>query len=249
MAESNATKTWVVTSGRPRKSHAALNGVTVPLDQVFDNGMRWPGDPAGGVDNNAGCTCSLSVNIPDGASAMDEAEFDRLYEAQQSSMTREQRDIHSVYEGGGARKVNSYLRGNYEDVFNEPMPAGSDIASQGFTYDEMVDGIKAVQKTQTFETDQTLYRGIKNRLFNDVKPGQEIVDNGFLSTTSDASRAEGFFAHEGQGVVMELRVPAGTHFSVGEWIEREFILPPGTKAVVAEISEDGSRMVLEVVSG
>lgn len=52
-------KTWQVNSGNPRTDHAAMAGETVAIDEVFSNGMRWPGDPAGGADNNAGCECSL----------------------------------------------------------------------------------------------------------------------------------------------------------------------------------------------
>ncbi len=53
------TKTWVVNSGNPRSAHASLAGVTVGIDDVFPNGQRWPGDPAGGAENNANCQCSL----------------------------------------------------------------------------------------------------------------------------------------------------------------------------------------------
>ncbi len=54
------TKTWTVTSARPRPSHAAMHGQTVPLGKPFSNGMDGPGDPAGGADEVAGCTCTLS---------------------------------------------------------------------------------------------------------------------------------------------------------------------------------------------
>lgn len=53
------TKTWVVTSRNPRPGHAALDGVTVRLDDVFDNGMRWPGEWSGGAENVANCMCEL----------------------------------------------------------------------------------------------------------------------------------------------------------------------------------------------
>lgn len=58
-----ATKTWVVTSGNPRSSHAAMNGETVPLSRNFSNGMAWPGDGAiGDPDELAGCQCELVIN-------------------------------------------------------------------------------------------------------------------------------------------------------------------------------------------
>lgn len=53
------TKTWQVNSGNPRPEHAAMNGETVDIGDLFSNGMRWPGDPAGGADNNANCECSV----------------------------------------------------------------------------------------------------------------------------------------------------------------------------------------------
>lgn len=54
------TKTWHVTSTRPRTSHAAIDGLTVPLDAVFPNGCRWPGDVFAGSAESSGCTCHLT---------------------------------------------------------------------------------------------------------------------------------------------------------------------------------------------
>jgi HK97 family phage portal protein len=50
-------KTWIVTSGNPRASHAALNGESVPVTGNFSNGARWPGDPDLDVDETANCAC------------------------------------------------------------------------------------------------------------------------------------------------------------------------------------------------
>lgn len=58
------TKTWTTTSSKPRSSHAGMNGETVGIDEVFSNGMNGPGDPAGGVDEVAGCSCVLDVTVP-----------------------------------------------------------------------------------------------------------------------------------------------------------------------------------------
>lgn len=52
------SKTWVA-SGAPNSRHAALDGETVPLGEPFSNGGQYPGDPALGVDETAGCLCSL----------------------------------------------------------------------------------------------------------------------------------------------------------------------------------------------
>jgi len=56
------TKTWRTTSSNPRSSHARLNGETVPLDDDFSNGLKWPGsigDPA----ETAGCKCAVDINF------------------------------------------------------------------------------------------------------------------------------------------------------------------------------------------
>lgn len=57
----DARKRWVVRSSNPRKSHAAMNGQTVPIDEKFGNGMDWPGDWAGGPDEVCGCQCTIEV--------------------------------------------------------------------------------------------------------------------------------------------------------------------------------------------
>lgn len=51
-------KVWTVTSSNSR--HPELDGESVPLGEPFSNGLQYPGDPTGGVDQVAGCTCLLS---------------------------------------------------------------------------------------------------------------------------------------------------------------------------------------------
>ena len=59
-------KTWIVTSGNPRDSHARMNGETVPYDEPFSNGAYFPGDSQHlGVDDVAGCTCVVELTIND----------------------------------------------------------------------------------------------------------------------------------------------------------------------------------------
>lgn len=57
-------KTWVVTSSNPRDTHASMNSETVPYDDTFSNGARFPGDTGAlDVDEVAGCTCVLELSI------------------------------------------------------------------------------------------------------------------------------------------------------------------------------------------
>lgn len=60
-----ATKTWEVTSGNPRPSHAAMNGETVPYAEPFSNGAMWPGDTdALDASEVANCMCAVVIDIP-----------------------------------------------------------------------------------------------------------------------------------------------------------------------------------------
>jgi hypothetical protein len=52
------SKTWQVNSQNPRPEHAAMNGETVGIGELFSNGARWPGDPVLGADGNSNCQCS-----------------------------------------------------------------------------------------------------------------------------------------------------------------------------------------------
>lgn len=56
-----AEKVWTVTSGNPRPSHAEMDGQSTPVGEVFSNGMQWPGDPNGGVDEVSNCSCILGI--------------------------------------------------------------------------------------------------------------------------------------------------------------------------------------------
>ena len=55
-------KTWVVTSQNPRKSHAAVNGETVPHHEEFSNGAQWPGDDALDAADVANCRCQIELS-------------------------------------------------------------------------------------------------------------------------------------------------------------------------------------------
>jgi len=52
-------KRWRTNSQSPRESHAAMNGETVGIRDLFSNGLRWPGDPSGSAEDNANCQCSV----------------------------------------------------------------------------------------------------------------------------------------------------------------------------------------------
>jgi HK97 family phage portal protein len=61
VAGDRATKTWI-TGENPRESHAAMDGESVPIDEVFSNGLAWPGD-GGDPDEVAGCNCEVEITV------------------------------------------------------------------------------------------------------------------------------------------------------------------------------------------
>lgn len=62
---SDIMKTWVVMSGNPRDTHAAMSGETVGFDERFSNGAMWPGDTGAlDVGEVAGCQCRMDLLIP-----------------------------------------------------------------------------------------------------------------------------------------------------------------------------------------
>lgn len=57
------TKTWNVRSAKPRQSHKRMNGETIDIDAKFSNGADFPHDPDAGVDETAGCTCTVTFGV------------------------------------------------------------------------------------------------------------------------------------------------------------------------------------------
>ncbi|MER5675777.1 phage portal protein [Streptomyces sp. NPDC002238] len=52
-------KVWRTGGTNPRPSHKALDGERVAIDDVFGNGLRWPGDGAGETKELVNCDCTL----------------------------------------------------------------------------------------------------------------------------------------------------------------------------------------------
>ncbi|QCX81057.1 Phage portal protein [Streptomyces sp. YIM 121038] len=52
-------KVWRTGGKNPRASHRAQDGEAVALDDVFSNGLRWPGDGKGRTEELVNCNCTL----------------------------------------------------------------------------------------------------------------------------------------------------------------------------------------------
>jgi HK97 family phage portal protein len=59
-------KVWRTGGKNPRPSHKAQDGEKVSLDDVFSNGLRWPGDGSGKVAELANCNCELDYEAKEG---------------------------------------------------------------------------------------------------------------------------------------------------------------------------------------
>lgn len=57
-------KTWIHqgSSDKSRPEHMAMDGETVGIQELFSNGLRWPGDPTGSADDNAQCNCIVEFS-------------------------------------------------------------------------------------------------------------------------------------------------------------------------------------------
>lgn len=49
-----------------RASHAAMDGETVLIDELFSNGADWPGDDSLDADESCGCNCSTRIIVVEG---------------------------------------------------------------------------------------------------------------------------------------------------------------------------------------
>lgn len=59
-----AMKTWIVTSSNPRAEHAAMDGETVPFDELFSNGAKYPGDQVLTPEESCNCQCQVEIYLP-----------------------------------------------------------------------------------------------------------------------------------------------------------------------------------------
>lgn len=57
-------KTWLTQRDlRVRDTHVGLEGVKIPVDEIFSNGCYYPGDPEGPPDEVINCRCGLIYTL------------------------------------------------------------------------------------------------------------------------------------------------------------------------------------------
>lgn len=59
-------KTWIATlDNKTRASHRLLDGMTVPLDEEFSDGLMYPGDPDAPDEEIINCRCGMVATVKD----------------------------------------------------------------------------------------------------------------------------------------------------------------------------------------
>lgn len=59
-------KVWIATlDGRTRHSHRQLDGVSIPKEEKFPNGLKYPADPNGDPSEVYNCRCTLVADFAD----------------------------------------------------------------------------------------------------------------------------------------------------------------------------------------
>lgn len=214
------TKTWHVNSGNSR--HPQLDGESVGAYEPFSNGLQFPGDPSGGVEEVAGCLCTVSIEG----------------ESWVKSLTPRQYEAVNQYGNGPFQDVNGYLR--HGDDF---VPLDAEIDE----LDDIIKGVdEAIEKAMPLPNDITVHRFV-SRDFADSLPGQ-FTDKAFTSTSFDIRFIE---KHLGErNVRLEIIVPKGMRGIhpgkiAGHQEEAEFLLPRGTRFSV--IRREGDVVYIRAV--
>jgi hypothetical protein len=245
-------KTWVVTSDKPRPSHEAIDGETVPYGDPFSNGLYYPGDPTGSADETAGCTCLMLVDgevappeAPPEAPAGGPIEYPDIEvpfpEDRQLSPLGE--TLYSNLVGkltaeptaAEASAVESYSVSDFSYV-NEYLRAGGDPAALGAgdLVRGVADGLDSLVARNPLPGDVVLHRG-GVAIRTGLDRGTVITDQGFMSTSIDRGMAADFVSEYAQDPALyDITVPAGTGVALGLDTEGEVILGRGTTLVVDE---------------
>lgn len=152
-----------------------------------------------------------------------------------------------TYQGSSYSSINRYLRGLQDDIIDR--------------YKETIDILEKTIEKVKIEEDMILARGtstswFKDKKWEDLRVGDVIVEDGFMSASVRERTAKGFARGKGsRGVLAEIKVKRGTNgvfidTAVDDAWESEFIFKPGTEFVVEEKwIENGIKRLKGVIRG
>lgn len=133
------------------------------------------------------------------------------------------------YSGFTFQPVNALLRG--KNKVRGDLITGSYLAIAQKVIKDMKEGFRDLARPKT------VYRGMNGNKFKQSlnwKVGQRITNQGFMSTSAIAEKPLGFAGSGTRGVMMEIKLPAGTRTIVTNDDELEVILDSGSQVVVTK---------------
>lgn len=248
------TKSWLATEdGRTRLTHAQADDQSVGIDEMFKVGgamLRFPHDPLGPPGETINCRCTalfdeaaLCMCVPGWAQS---ETGEQLVAAASSSCACSDDDplqlsINSLK--ALTRRENTAVDTYWGDpengssLINPRLRAGSQAGIQ--TTVEVLDDAIAKHR---LAAPATVYRGISGSYLHELKVGDRIRDQAFLSTTTSRSAAERFAKaltpDEGNGKVMRLELPKGFSALPVPSGLNEYLLPRNTGFKVKAITDD-----------
>jgi len=174
----------------------------VPLDDVFSNGMAYPGDPAGGPENTVNCLCTLEYQfddrIPDSFENAETASEWAQLQYGSWGAARSSDEVASLarYQQRYYRDINGYLRGlrSVDDLryYSTADEIGAEVG-------RIADSIGAASAPE----DMVVFR--YGNLPADIRVGSRFVDDGFVSTSLSRAGYEAGDLHN-----FRVLVPKGT---------------------------------------
>lgn len=149
--------------------------------------------------------------------------IDEHYADWKGGLSPAQEKAMRFYQSPGFALMNGQLRGlDKKDIkadvsFNDSDLERARKASKDLT--------SAIRKAPPLKEPMTVYRGFSATQFGDLRPGMEVSDKGFVSTsiTPDV----GSVGKAAKPATAEIILPKGTKAAAGS--ARELVLPPGSK--------------------
>jgi hypothetical protein len=169
----SATKTWNTISDNARASHAAMDGETVDIQDVFSNGLDYPGDPTGDAAETAGCDCTVDIEVTapddDGGGGLFGGEGG--YSVDNPDMT----GLSNPQVDSSLGQISTAEKHDVLDAVNEQYPVAgvNEVLSTPSAMTEAV-RVPISDLTSMADTSHTLYSDTVKSYIKDLQDGKEL---------------------------------------------------------------------------
>lgn len=181
----------------------------------------------------------------------EKADYERLRREYESAVDRpetysyEQRAAIASYAGSGYKWLNRYLRNNEQENLAAEHSKLSVATRSTASWQRMADLLHEAMDQSRTNRDVVVFRGVrKGALPPNLKVGDEITDDGFISTSMDPGEASGFGWDDPGATIFHVSVPRGTNALPGSKDEHELILRPGSTMKVVGFEGPFTKVVL-----